>query len=143
MPFVSVRESIELVRIFDRIAARNGIRPTIADEAEARRLIWKGAFVFVPPSPSKLDVIESGLRHYLFPAKSTRHLIPARPVGVSFPLEWLLDATVSAEEANRRLSALLSGSKIITMPAGSEYMGRTYEEPLYRYVREEKGPRSR
>ena len=69
MPFVSVRESIELVRVFDRTAARSGARPRIVSEAEARSLMEGGSFVFVPPSPSKSDVIESGLRGKLFPPK--------------------------------------------------------------------------
>jgi hypothetical protein len=142
MPFVSVRESIELVRVFDETALRSEVRPRIVDEEEAGRLIEKGAFVFVPPSPTKADVIESGLRRHLFPPKSTRHLIPARPVGVSFPLRWLLDAQLSAEEANGRLSDLVAWSRIVALPPGSVYMGRTYDEPLYRYVREGKRSRS-
>jgi len=136
MPFRSVRESIELVRIFDETAVRSGIRPRIVSELEAKRLIDGGSFVFVPPSPSKGDVIRCGLSGQLFPPKSTRHMIPARPVGVSVPLEWLLDDRITVKQANNRLSELLSRSKIIALPPGSEYMGRLYEEPLYRYRRE-------
>jgi hypothetical protein len=139
MPFVSVRESLELVKVFDETALRSGIRPRIVAEGDAEGLIQAGAFVFFPPSPSKADVVESGLSHNLFPPKSTRHLIPARPVGVSFPLKWLLERDLSVEEANRRLASLVADSRILNMRPGSEYMGRIYEEPLYRYVREAKG----
>jgi hypothetical protein len=136
MPFVSVRESIELVKVFDETAHQSGIRPRIVTEAEAESLIDAGAFVLFPPSPSKVDVVESGLSRRLLPPKSTRHLIPARPVGVSFPLKWLLDSDMAVEEANRRLASLVAESRIVTMRPGSEYMGRVYEEPLYHYVRE-------
>jgi hypothetical protein len=139
LPFVSVRESIELVKVFDDTALRSGIRPRIVAEGEAEGLIKAGAFVFFPPSPSKADVLESGLTHSLLPPKSTRHLIPARPVGVTFPLEWLMEGEMSIEEANRRLASLVANSRIITLRPGSEYMGRVYEEPLYHYVRKEKG----
>jgi hypothetical protein len=138
LPFVSVRESIELVKVFDETARRSGIRPRIVAEGEAERLIRAGAFVFFPPSPSKADVVESGLRRNLLPPKSTRHLIPARPVGVSFPLKWLLGRGLTLEEANRRLASLVARSRIVTMRPGSEYMGRIYDEPLYHYVQEAK-----
>jgi hypothetical protein len=138
MPFVSVRESIELVKVFDETARRSGIRPRIVAEGEAEGLIRTGAFVFFPPSPSKADVVDSGLRRNLFPPKSTRHLIPARPVGVSFPLDWLTEKELSVKEANRRLASLVAESRIVSMRPGSEYMGRIYEEPLYHYVREAK-----
>jgi hypothetical protein len=139
MPFRSVRESIELVRVFDQTASRCGITPRILSEGEAARLIRSGAFVFVPPSPSKADVVQSGLDHHLFPPKSTRHMIPARPVGVAFPLEWLMDAHMSAREANDRLSSLVAGSNVVALHGGSKYQGRVYEEPLYRYTRKAKG----
>jgi len=139
MKFVSVRESIELVKVFDEVALWSGIRPSMVAEGEAKRLIEAGAFVLFPPSPSKADVVESGLSKKLLPPKSTRHLIPARPVGVSFPLRWLMERGLSVEEANRRLASLVAESQIVRMRAGSEYMGRLYEEPLYHYVREEKG----
>ncbi len=118
MPFVSVRESIELVKVFDETALRSGIRPRIVAEGEAERLIEAGAFVFFPPSPSKADVVESGLSRNLLPPKSTRHLIPARPVGVSFPLRWLMERGLSVEEANRRLASLVAESRIVTHASG-------------------------
>jgi len=135
LPFKGVRESIELVRVFDETALQSGIRPRIVSESDAWKLIESGAFLFFPPSPAKADVIKSGLSGRLFPPKSTRHLIPARPVGVSYPLKWLMGDRLSVREANRRLLALLSQSEMATLPGGSEYMGRVYEEPLYRYRR--------
>ena len=139
LPLASVRESIELVRVFDETAARSGIHPRIVSESEAMKLIDTGAIVFVPPSPSKEDVVRSGLSRQLFPPKSTRHMIPARPVGVSYPLKWLVDPRVTVAEANRRLSSLLQEGGMDSLPAGSEYMGRVYEEPLYRFHRGAKG----
>jgi hypothetical protein len=139
LPFEGVRESLELVRVFDETAARSGIKPNIVAEKEARRLIGSDAFVFYPPSLAKGDVIQSGLTRRLLPPKSTRHLIPARPVGISYPLEWLLDGGISKEEANRRLSDIVRGSEVVTLRPGSKYMGRVYEEPLLRYVRKGKG----
>jgi hypothetical protein len=135
MPFESVRGSLELVRVFDTVAARSGIRPRIVTDAEAESLIESGAFVFYPPAPAKKDVVESGISRMLMPPKSTRHLIPARPVGLTYPLGWLLDAKMSLKEANTRLEHLVAESKVFATRPGSEYNGRVYEEALYRFVR--------
>lgn len=79
------------------------------------------------PAISKQEIIETALSGEVFPPKSTKHLIPARPLFVNAPIEW---HELEPEEANKLLSNHLLKKKVKHLPPG-EVFDRCYEEELY------------
>ena len=73
-----------------------------------------------------VDVASSGR---LYPPKTTRHLIPSRPLGTRVPVEWLtLD---KPEIAQAKLMDHLSKMKLRRIEEGSIVGSRKYEEEVF------------
>lgn len=83
------------------------------------------------PSASKEEVIDVALSSSVFAHKTTRHVVPARPMNVNVPIEWLYNGSKSLEKVNRQLTEDLKRRKIKRLPPGSLFEGRRYEEELY------------
>ncbi|MGQ9459939.1 MAG: ParB N-terminal domain-containing protein [Candidatus Bathyarchaeaceae archaeon] len=81
------------------------------------------------PNVSKRDVVTVALRGEVFAHKTTRHVIPVRPLFVNVPLEWLY-SKLSLKEANETLIRYLSKKEVIRLPPG-QVLDRRYEEELY------------
>ncbi len=127
--FASVEDAYSLVRRFDGIVWENGLRFATLTEQLALNTIgapYEAALYTHPVK--KADVLRSGLNRRLFPPKSTRHLIPVRPVGVMYPLDHLRH--FSAADAESSLRQILESSTPVTLAPGSTYRGRTYDESL-------------
>jgi len=120
-------EYFKLVRRFD--ALLDGISSTPILDISLKEYIDGGYRVLYVPTPKKEDVIFSGMNGTLFPPKSTRHLIPLRPVNIKCPLE-LLKGKASDQEAEERFFELLRTKSRSELPPGSKYAGRVYEERL-------------
>ena len=120
-------EYFKLVRRFD--ALTHGLTISSILDINLKEYIDGGYKVLYVPTPKKDDVIFSGMSGTLFPPKSTRHLIPLRPVNVMCPLD-LLKGRLVDHEAEERFNELLSTKSRSELPPGSEYKGRTYEERL-------------
>ncbi len=86
-------------------------------------LIWT-------PQITKEMVVEAARREKLFPPKSTRHLIPARPLNVNIPIFWF-NENISLEEINRRVCEFLENKKLKRFGPGQVIDGRYYEEELF------------
>ena len=102
-------------------------------EEDAKQMMKEGlvgAF-FCPPMLEKKHVIEAATRGEVFAFKSTRHIIPARPVGVNVPLKFLKNDKLDVFEANRILSESLKGKQLRRIQPGGYYGTRRYEEELY------------
>ena len=130
IPYTGLTSVFSLVNSFDRLISLNSFHYEGFREEEISLLLRTGYFLLYVPVPSKEDVLRSGLSGKLFPPKYTRHIIPARPTGISFPLEFLKPYK-SLKEARKRLVMLLSGKDRKVLPPNSLYMGRIYEEKLY------------
>lgn len=87
--------------------------------------------VLYPPKIGKEQIVETARRGCVFTSKTTRHIVSARPVGVDVPLSLLRNPSLSVEEANKRLSALLSRKRLRHMPPGEVWRDRRYDEDLY------------
>jgi hypothetical protein len=85
--------------------------------------------ILIVPALTKSEVVESALSHKLFIQKTTRHLVPARPLFVNVPLS-LLEYT-DLNEANQRLADYLKKKHIIKQDSGTVINGRRYEERAY------------
>jgi len=85
--------------------------------------------MFMVPNVSKKDVVTVALRGEVFAHKTTRHIVPVRPLFVNVPLEWLY-GKLSLKEANETLIRYLSKKEVIRLPPG-QVLDRRYEEELY------------
>ncbi len=74
-------------------------------------------------------IVRSASMGKLFAHKSTRHIIPGRPLGVNVPLE-MLAGDLDIGEVNRELWASLSSRPYENRSRGMIIGGRRYEEPL-------------
>lgn len=83
--------------------------------------------VLLLPSAKKEEVIDVALSNSFFPYKTTRHVIPARPMSIDVPLNLLKNPI---QEAESQLSSLLSEQEVEHLPPGSSVGGREYEEEL-------------
>jgi len=99
--------------------------------AEKRMEDGVGDAVLCPPKIRKEQVVEMARAGKVLVFKATRHIIPARPLGVDVPLYLLRDEDLSVEEANERLSSMLSRRKLVHLSQGASWNGRRYEEDLY------------
>jgi len=89
----------------------------------------KALSMFMVPSVSKRDVVTVALRGEVFAHKTTRHVVPVRPLFVNVPLEWLY-GRLSLKEANEALVRYLSKKEVVRLPPG-QVLDRRYEEELY------------
>lgn len=87
--------------------------------------------VITLPRIDKTSVREAGLCGRLLPHKLTRHIIPARPLGVNVPLRTLTDGTMSLQETNRQLFTSLRTRGITRRPSGTVIEGRRYDEETF------------
>jgi len=129
-PHSDLQEAYEALRLLDNRLRKNsfGIGYTSETEAEQRLLDdTREAFV-VTPTLSKMSIVEMGQSRRRFPSKTSRHIIPARPMGIDFPLQFLKGP--SLYEANRAFFTWVSRRKIHQLPPRQEFEGRRYEESL-------------
>ncbi|MEM0118424.1 MAG: hypothetical protein QXV32_08240 [Conexivisphaerales archaeon] len=120
-----------LVRRFDRVLNAKGIEVSIVADNRVEELIESKRCFLYPRAPRKEQIVESAKSGDLFPAKSTRHEIPVRPVGVNFPLQNLLQGDEA--KANSELERMLEKRKVTLLKPGSSYQGRVYNETLFTY----------
>jgi hypothetical protein len=104
-----------------------------ASEDDSSKLLASGKIssIICPPLISKEQVVKIATSGQVFAPKSTRHKLPARPMGVSVPLTLLNDLTISVEEANIALKHILEEKKLTKLSPGSIFYGRKYDETLY------------
>jgi hypothetical protein len=83
------------------------------------------------PKIDKATVRRAGLTGRLLPHKVTRHIIPARPLGVNVPLKILTDRNTPLTELNLRFVSMLQTRGMTCRPSGTIIGGRRYEEETY------------
>lgn len=107
-----------------------GYTVTYATEMDAIEMLSSGevSAVIAPPPIKKEEVILTIKNDKLFPKKSTRHILPYRPMGINVPLSWLKGKT---EEASIKLQELLSMGTFRRIGGGAVIGGRRYEEEVY------------
>jgi len=82
------------------------------------------------PHITKEMVVEAARQKRVFAPKSTRHLIPARPLNVNIPTPWFKE-NITLEEINRRFARFLQAKGMRRLSPGQVIDGRFYEEELF------------
>ncbi len=75
-------------------------------------------------------VVDAVKKKKRFAPKTTRHLIPARPLNVNVPTYWFKE-DISLEEINKRFLKLLERKNLRRFGPGQVVDGRYYEEELF------------
>jgi hypothetical protein len=81
------------------------------------------------PTVRKSEVVAAALRNQLFNHKTTRHVIPLRPMFLNIPLEWL-NSEASPKAINQKLERYLSTKSYRRYPPGQVF-DRRYDEELH------------
>lgn len=89
-----------------------------------------GDLVLWTPHVSKEMVVDAAMAGKVFPPKSTRHVIPARPLNVNVPVHWFAE-DASLEEINIRFTSFLDGKDVRRFGQGQIIDGRYYSEELF------------
>jgi L-serine kinase (ADP) len=102
----------------EEIARNNGLKITYTDNDDLKQLA-EDSFMMSTIRVEKREVVESCMNHRLFPPKSTRHLIPSRPLGLAVPLDWLKNENYAEAESifvnhvrSKHVKRLAEGSKV-------------------------------
>lgn len=127
---LTIKELYDKISEIEIIAQKIGYDIIYSTETDAlESLQSESRPVLLVPSLTKKEVVECALKHHLFAHKTTRHVVPARPLFTNVPLAWL--RTTNLEEANQQLFAHLNAKRIIKKNPGSIIEGRRYEERAY------------
>ena len=123
----AVYDEISNIEILARDMGYGLLYSTESDAIESIRSSIRP--VLIVPSLTKEEVIEWALKNEVFTHKTTRHVVPARPLYVNVPLSWLKQSNLN--KANQKLKKYLENKRIIEKETGAIIKGRRYEEHCY------------
>lgn len=128
-----LRQDYRLVADVERVARSLGYEVGYETDSDALSKLRKRetSAILGPPPIRKEDVREFGVRDDLFPHKATRHVIPARPLGIDVPIELLQDRHKDLSEVNRQLIEKLKMRRLLKLDPGSLIENRRYEEQVF------------
>ena len=107
----------------------------LSEEAACEGVAEGDLLAYVAISPlTKEIIVETSRRGQRLPSKTSRHILPARPMGINFSLKFLKDQ--SLDEANRKFHDWLSDKKIEQTPPGTIFEGRKYDERIFLFKTE-------
>ncbi len=83
--------------------------------------------IIIVPRITKREVVYYATRGRIFPPKTTRHIIPIRPLFVNYPMNLLRKSGYDLDFLNQVLSKMLSQRRILKV-RGKVYIDRFYED---------------
>ena len=134
--FQSLQEAYDIIKQVENKLKIFSLEIGHETEADALKKLRekKVDVVMATPRLTKSSVISTVLSGGVFAFKSTRHVIPARPMYLNIPLSLLRGNEKSLDELNIKLKHILDERRLAHMPAGSVLDGRRYEEELYLFA---------
>jgi len=126
----SIKQIYDEIFRIEQLARQMNYDISYYTESDALEDLQKNqVIILIVPSLNKNEVLRTALRGELFIQKTTRHVVPARPLFVNVPLEWLRESDF--KEVNSRMNKLLSSKRIVRQGPGAVIEGRRYEECAY------------
>jgi len=101
-----------------------------AHKGEFCRCLTDEHVILWTPQITKEMVVQAAKQERLFAPKTTRHLIPARPLHINVPIAWLREE-VALGAINDRFMAHLRAKELRRLAPGQVISGRYYEEELF------------
>ena len=85
-----IKARYDAVKRIEKILQR-GHQMGYSTDKEARIRVDSGEYAagLMTPTATKREVVETALAGRVFAQKTTRHIIPARPMNVNVPISWL------------------------------------------------------
>ncbi len=123
----SIEEIFEKAIEVEEILREEGVEPRYEPEIGILEKVGEDEVALLLPPASKDEVIDVSLSDSVFGHKTTRHVIPARPMRINIPLDLLKEDIDTVEE---ELTEKLEQSEVEHLPPGSRFEGREYEEEL-------------
>jgi hypothetical protein len=130
-PDKNIRDTYYSIKEIETKIRGKGSSITYLTEEGAREAVFsnKSSAGLMTPTVTKAEVVSTALSGKVFPPKATRHVIPARPMFVNIPNEWLT-TRFNLAEANHLLVNRLRSRGVRRLPPG-QVLDRLYEEELY------------
>jgi hypothetical protein len=130
-PVGDIKERYEIIKRIETRLQGSGHPMGYSTDRDALSKIDSGEFSvgLMTPTVAKMEVVNTALASKVFSQKTTRHIIPARPMNVNVPIAWLR-GYMSLDEANTRLRHHLESRRIDKLPPG-QILDRRYDEELY------------
>jgi hypothetical protein len=137
--FASLKEAYDVIGHVEKSLKAVGLEVRYETKSDALQRLKKrqADAVLVTPKPIKEAIVETARSGKVFACKTTRHIIPARPMHLCVPLNSLKNSR-SMSEINEELKIMLQKKRLRHISPGSVFEGRRYEEDLY--VFEESSP---
>lgn len=123
----SIKKIYEFASEIEKSLKMEGFTPEYRVEEGILNKLEPDDIALVVPPAKKEEVIEVATSGTVFPHKMTRHVIPARPLRIDLPLDYLEE---DIREVDRRLLDRLKEREVKHLPPGSIFEGRKYEEEL-------------
>lgn len=135
-PLHDIEYEFSIVSKIEAWAINNGVKVGHETYQDAVSHLKQGklSIILCPPKVNKNQVIEVTQKGKVFTPKATRHMIPARPMGLNIPLSILQDPNITVEEANELLSQHLNRKKLKRIPPGEIIYNRRYEEEVFIFL---------
>ncbi|MEM2009586.1 MAG: ParB N-terminal domain-containing protein [Thermosphaera sp.] len=130
-PVNDIKSIYDWIKRVENALKDKGYEVKYITEEEAFELAKSGQVVasLITPVITKEEVRSVALRGEVFIHKATRHIVPARPMNVRVPLEWL-DGSIPLDRARKLLTDYLERRRIRTLPPGT-VLDRRYDEELF------------
>ena len=113
----------------DKLCERNKVGIQFFTESDKFNLFSSESVATLYPAKlSKKDVMRFVGRNELLPFKTTRYIVPVRPMGIYFPISYLRRYSLS--DCRKKLNQIVSHSKVSLERRNLLYEGRRYSEPI-------------
>lgn len=125
-----------LEKIQNKLLKKGAVLKYIPDQYVHERKFYDGLkddeVVIWTPQITKKMVVDAAKKGKVFAPRTTRNLIPSRPINVNVPSYWFKE-NISLEEINKRFSKFLERKHIKRFGPGQVIAGRYYGEELFIY----------
>ena len=131
--FQGLKEAYDVVKKIEGGLRRLPLEVSYETESDALSKLLEDRVdvVVLTPKPTKSSIINAALSGDVFAYKTTRHIIPARPLYLNVPLSLLRNDEKPLHEINNELRRMLQKRHLKHVAAGSILNERRYEEDLY------------
>ncbi len=123
----SLGETYRKMNETDRQCEKSKVEIRFQRESEKFTLSSNSAMLF-PARLSKRDVMKVTEENGLLPYKSTRYVVPIRPMGIHFPISYLQKRSMS--DCTHKLEEIVNLSKVSLKSKNASYEGRKYSEKI-------------
>jgi hypothetical protein len=129
VPYRSVWEAFTKLKVIDeRFSNQLQVKPLYVARSGVGKVSVHEVAV-LPPKLQKEEVVELSKKRLLLPPKSTRHVVPARPMGVNVPLKLL-----SGEKGNTDLVEEFLRQKRPLLVKPPIFLDREYKEAILYFM---------